>query len=135
VLKTGFSGLNVISRSGMPGAGSNLFMNGINSLNTNNQPLIVVDGVIFDNQTMFSLIGGNNTSALSDIDVKDIDNITVLKDGTSIYGSKGANGVILITTLRAKDAATRINFNSYMGINTQPSSTYPMMNAGATKTT
>jgi len=133
VLKTGFSGLNVISRSGMPGAGSNLFMNGINSLNTNNQPLIVVDGVIFDNQTMFSLIGGNNTSALSDIDVKDIDNITVLKDGTSIYGSKGANGVLLITTLRAKDAATRINFYSYMGINTQPSSTYPMMNGWSHK--
>jgi len=129
VLQGHINGLNTISRSGMPGAGANLFLNGINSLNANSQPLIVVDGVIFDNQNIYSLIGGNNVSALSDIDVKDIDNITVLKDGVSIYGSKAANGVIIINTLQAKDASTRINFHAYMGVNFEPGTKYPMMDS------
>ena len=129
VLQGHINGLNTISRSGMAGAGANLFINGISSLNANSQPLIVVDGIIFDNQNIYSLISGNNVSALSDIDVKDIDNITVLKDGASIYGSKAANGVIIINTIQAKDAATRINFHAYMGVNFEPHTQYPMMNA------
>ncbi|HRZ97525.1 MAG TPA: SusC/RagA family TonB-linked outer membrane protein [Paludibacter sp.] len=129
ILQGHINGINTVSRSGMPGAGANLFLNGLNSLNANSQPLIIVDGVIFDNQSIYSLIGGNNVSALSDIDVKDIDNITVLKDGASVYGSKAANGVIIINTLRAKDAATRINFHASMGVNFEPTTKYPMMNA------
>ena len=129
ILQSNVNGLNTISRSGMPGAGANLYLNGLNSLNANSQPLIIVDGIVFDNQNIYSIIGGNNVSALSDIDVKDIDNITVLKDGASVYGSKAANGVIIINTIRAKDAATRINFHAYMGVNLEPGTQYPMMNA------
>lgn len=134
ILQSGVNGVNTVSRSGMPGAGANLFLNGINSIHSTNQPLIVVDGLIYDNQPYFSLIGGNVSSALSDIAVHDIDNITVLKDGTSIYGSKGANGVILINTIQAREAATRIDFHAYSGVNFEPDTKYKMMDAWSYKT-
>ncbi len=134
VLQTNANGLNTISRNGAPGAGGNMFLNGFNSLNASTQPLIVVDGVIYDNQAIYSQITGNTISPLSDIDVKDIDNITVLKDGASIYGSKGANGAILINTIQAKGAATRINFYSYAGVNFEPSTKYKMMDAWSYRT-
>lgn len=123
------NGVNTVSRSGMPGSGANLFVNGFNSLNASSQPLIIVDGVIYENPSYYSLITGNDVSPLSDFDSKDIDKITVLKDGTSIYGSKGANGVIVINTLRAKSPATRINAYAYAGINMEPTSNYRMMDA------
>ncbi len=129
VLQNSVNGLNTVSRTGAPGAGANMYLNGFTSLNANTQPLIVVDGVPFENQSMGSLISGNTNTALSDIDVKDIDNITVMKDGSSIYGSKASNGVILINTLRAKGVATRINFFAYAGVNLEPTTNYKMMGA------
>ncbi|MBN2766490.1 MAG: SusC/RagA family TonB-linked outer membrane protein [Paludibacteraceae bacterium] len=133
ILQSGVNGLNTVSRSGMPGAGANLFLNGINSIHSNNQPLIVVDGLIYDNQPFASLIGGNSSSALSDIAVHDIDNITILKDGGSVYGSKGANGVILINTIQAREAATRIDFHAYSGVNFEPDTKYKMLDAWSYK--
>jgi len=127
VIQGNLSGVNTVSRSGAPGSGANMFINGFNSLNANTQPLIIVDGVQYENQTIYSLIGGNSFSTLSDIDVKDIENITVLKSGASIYGSKAANGVILINTRQAKDPATRINFYAYAGVNLEPNTKYKMM--------
>jgi len=129
VLQGNLNGINTVSRSGAPGSGANMFVNGFNSLNANTQPLIIVDGVQYENQTIYSLIGGNNISTLSDIDVKDIENVTVLKNGASIYGSKAANGVILINTIQAKDPATRINFYAYSGVNFEPNNKYKMMDA------
>jgi len=129
VLQSNFSGLNTVSRTGAPGAGANMFLHGFSSLNATCQPLIIVDGVQYENQSTYSLIGGNNISALSDIDVKDIDNISVLKNGASIYGSKAANGVIIINTIQAKDPSTRINFFAYTGVNLEPSTKYKMMDA------
>ena len=128
VLQGNVNGLNTVSRNGAPGAGGNMYLNGFNSLNASSQPLIILDGVPYENQTIYSLVSGNSVNALSDIDVKDIDNITVLKDGASIYGSKAANGVILINTLQAKGVATRINFYAYTGINFEPNTKYKMMN-------
>jgi len=104
------TGLNVIRRSGTPGIGATLFLRGINSLYATHQPLIIVDGVIFDNTDYGGLISGHYTDPLSTIDPKDIDNITVIKDGSSTYGTKGANGVIIVTTARAKELGTRIDF-------------------------
>jgi TonB-linked SusC/RagA family outer membrane protein len=134
VLQGSLNGLNTLSRSGAPGAGSNMFLNGFSSLNANSQPLIILDGVIYDNTPVYSLIGGNTNTPLGDLDIKDIGNITVLKDGGSIYGSKAANGVILINTLEAKDEATRINFYVYAGINFEPETKYKMMDANNYKT-
>jgi TonB-linked SusC/RagA family outer membrane protein len=133
VLQGSVNGLNTVSRTGAAGAGANMYLNGFNSLNANNQPLIIVNGIPYENQTTYSLITGNNVTPLSDIDVKDIENVTVLKSGASIYGSQGANGAIIINTLSAKDAATRINFHAYTGVNMETNTDYKMMDAGSYK--
>ncbi|MDD4970046.1 MAG: SusC/RagA family TonB-linked outer membrane protein [Paludibacter sp.] len=133
VLQGSVNGLNTVSRTGAPGAGANMYLNGFNSLNATNQPLIIVNGIPYENQTIYSLITGNNVTPLSDIDVKDIENVTVLKSGASIYGSKGANGAIVINTLTAKDASTRINFHAYTGVNMETNSDYKMLDAGGYK--
>lgn len=122
-------GANVrsVSRSGLAGMGSNIFIRGINSLNANAQPLYIVDGVIWDQfQDIPSIHGGHYSNPFDNIDVNDIASITVLKDGTSIYGSKAANGVILIQTQRAKSMVTAIDFNILTGISESPGA-LPMM--------
>lgn len=128
------AGLNVVRHSGTPGIGANMTLNGINSLYATNQPLVVVDGVIYDNSEYgHSLINGNMYNPLSDIDIKDIDNITVLKSGNSTYGTKGANGVILITTARAEQQATRIDFAAYNSFNFKPDN-MPVLDAAGYRT-
>ncbi|WP_222707234.1 SusC/RagA family TonB-linked outer membrane protein [Pontibacter qinzhouensis] len=123
------AGLNVVRRSGTPGMGANLFLRGFNSLYTTNQPLVIVDGMIFDmNDYGGSLISNHFTNPLANLDVKDIENMTVIKDATSTYGAKGANGAIIITTAYAKTMDTKIDFAAYSGVNMQPQS-LPLMNA------
>ncbi len=108
-------------RGGMPGQGANMLINGITSLNTTSQPLVVVDGVVWDMQYDRSTSHqGFFNNVLSIIDPEDIDNVRVLNTGTAIYGAKGANGVIEITTKRAKERATRINVRLYGGFETRP---------------
>lgn len=112
-----------VSRSGVPGLGSSLFIRGYHSLNRNSQPLFVVDGVIWNNfYDRMSLHEGYFANTLADIDMNDIGSITVIKDGTSIYGSKGSNGVIVIRTKRARDLPTRITLNALAGIVEKPNS-------------
>jgi len=124
------AGLNAVRRSGTPSIGADLFLRGFSSLYATNQPLYVVDGIIYDvNSYGTSLITGHATNPLADIDIKDIDNITVIKDGASIYGTRGANGVILITTGRAVDVATKIDFAAYGGFNSAVKQ-IPVMQAG-----
>ena len=116
-----------ISHSAFTGNGTSLFIRGLNSLNANAQPLYVVDGVIWN--TMYdvtSIHQGFFENPLTNIDINDIESITVLKDGTSLYGSKGSNGVILIKTKRGTDMATKINLNIITGITTTPSTTPAM---------
>ena len=123
------AGLNAIRRSGTPNSGANLFMRGISSLYATNQPLIVIDGIIFDATDYgSSIISNNYTNPLAYVDIKDIDNLTVIKDGSSTYGTKGANGVIIITTARAKELATRIDLAVYGGVNFAPKN-LPVLNA------
>ena len=113
--------VRAIHRSGLDGIGASLFIRGFNSLNATAQPLIIVDGVVWDNQVQgVSIHKGYFSNPLANINVTDIESITVLKDGNSIYGSKAANGVILINTARAKDMATRITANLSWGMNTKP---------------
>ena len=123
-------GVNTVMRSGAPGAGGNMFVRGFASIYATNQPMILIDGVPYENTAVApSLVSGNLITPLTGIDVKDIENITVLKDATSIYGSKGANGAILIETAKAAGQATRIDFHAYTGFNPAPNNLYPMMNA------
>ena len=128
------AGLHAIRRSGTPNIGANLFLRGVSSLYTSNQPLVIIDGVIFDIKDYGnSIISNNYTNPLGYIDVKDIDNITVIKDGSSTYGTKGGNGVIIITTAKAKELATKIDFAAYGGINFAPKN-LPLMNASEYRT-
>ncbi|MFY7838646.1 MAG: TonB-dependent receptor plug domain-containing protein, partial [Lacibacter sp.] len=123
------SGLNVIRRGGTPGIGANLFLRGYNSLYATNTPLVVVDGIVYDmNDYGNSIIANNYTNPLALIQIQDIDNYTVLKDASSLYGTKGANGAIIINTSRAKREATSIDFAVYTGFNQSPSQ-LPLMNA------
>jgi TonB-linked SusC/RagA family outer membrane protein len=128
------SGLNVTRNSGTPGAGSNLSLRGFSSLYGNNKPLIVVDGMIYDDEDYGSGIISNNVSSpFANIDVKDIEDVTVLKDGTSLYGSKGSNGVINITTNRPTEVTTKIDFAMYAGVNERPEN-YPLLDANGLRT-
>jgi TonB-linked SusC/RagA family outer membrane protein len=122
--------MRVITHSGTPGIGASLFIRGFNSLNAGSQPLIIVDGVIFDNQyDRTSVHEGFILNPLANISVDDIESITVIKDGTALYGSKGGNGVLQINTKRGKDPVTRITVSSLLAYNERPK-TIPLLDAG-----
>ncbi len=128
------AGLNSVRKSGAPGVGAYLALRGFNSLYASNKPLIVVDGMIYDDEDYGSgIIHDNSSSPLANIDVKDIENVTVLKDATSIYGTKGANGVIIINTTRPTELTTKIDFTMYGSVNQEPDQ-LPLMEAGAYRT-
>ena len=113
--------VRVLSRSGNPAQGANLFVGGFNSLNANAQPLIVLDGMVLDTQNGRQLMHtGYVNNVLSAISVNDIERVTVLKNATAIYGAKGANGVVIIETKRAKSMATRIDVDIYGQIELMP---------------
>ncbi len=119
--------VRAVTRSGVAGEGASLFIRGINSLNANAQPLFIVDGVVWNNQyDVVSIHDGFFSNTLDNLDVNDIESISLLKDGNSIYGSKAANGVILIKTKRAKSMVTKINLSILNGMVDQPQ-TLPMM--------
>lgn len=121
--------LRTITRSGTPAMGSAMFIGGLNSLNANAQPLIVVDGVFIDQQyNRDALHEGHYNNVLSSINVNDIEKVTVLKNATALYGTKGSNGVILIDTKRSTSMATRIEANVMAGIEMMPDRP-SMMNA------
>lgn len=95
-------------RSGQPGAdAAEFFIRGVNSLNGDNRPLIIVDDIEYD------------YTQLSQINANEIESISILKDAatTSIYGLKGANGVLVITTVRGRAGKPRINVSAEYGIN------------------
>ncbi|MGV3706274.1 MAG: SusC/RagA family TonB-linked outer membrane protein [Arcticibacter sp.] len=129
------AGLNAVRRSGTPGIGASLFLRGYTSLNSSNQPLIIVDGILYDNTDFgISLLSGHVENPIANLDLKDVDNITVIKDATaSSYGVKAANGVILITTSKSKSLATKIDFGAIGGFNTRPS-TIPVLSSGGFRT-
>lgn len=117
------AGLQVTRRSGTMNAGASLLLRGYTSLLATNQPLFVVDNVIYDNGVYGqSLINNYAENPLANIDVRDISNITVLKDASAaaLYGTKAANGVVIITTSRAKELGTKIDLAMNGGINLTP---------------
>ena len=113
-----------VMRSGLVGVGALMQIDGINSLNINTQPLVVLDGVILDmGYDEISMHDGYYNNLLANLAVEDIESVQVLKNGYGIYGAKGANGVILINTKRNKSMATRIDVNlvgTYQTLPTMP---------------
>ena len=113
-------GLTINSSSGQPGAALEIRVRGTGSMNATNEPLYVVDGVpVVSGDVALSPVRGDSKSfnIMSSINPSDIENITVLKDAAaaSLYGSRAANGVILITTKKGKAGKTRINFKANWG--------------------
>ena len=99
-----------VSRGGNVGLGNTLLMAGINSINSNAQPLVIVDDVIMDMEyNRSTLHDGYFNNMLANLNVNDIESVQVLKNGTALYGAKGANGVLLIKTKRNKSMATKID--------------------------
>ncbi|MBR6287224.1 MAG: TonB-dependent receptor [Bacteroidaceae bacterium] len=118
------AGLAVTASSGQPGADSHIRIRGGNSVNASNEPLYVVDGFIYfkdaaNNSTGLGAIDGS-LNPLATINPNDIESIEVLKDvsATAIYGSRGANGVILITTKKGKlsEGNAHISYNYSLGV-------------------
>ena len=98
-------GLDIQQSSGQAGSGININLRGNRSINADNSPLILVDGVEY--------------GSTIDINPSDIESMEVLKDAssTAIYGTKGANGVIIISTKRGKAGKTKVNLNAYVSVN------------------
>jgi len=111
------AGVEVQRTGTSPGAGSVIRIRGMRSILGSNDPLFVVDGIPFQ-------------GSLSDINPDDVASIDVLKDAsaTAIYGSRGANGVILVTTKRGRTGETRVYYNGYYGIS-NVANKYPVFNA------
>ena len=109
------------SRNGLPGQGAYLTIRGVNSLNANAQPLIVIDGNIIDPEyERTSLHEGFYNNLLSGLDPENVESIEVLKNGTALYGAKGGNGVIIIKTKRGHSMTTKINVRLYGGTELTP---------------
>ena len=120
------AGVNVVSSSGNVGASSRIVIRGNSSITGDNQPLFVVNGIPMDNSTRGNTdaqVGGVDFgNAIQDINPDDIESVSVLKgpNAAALYGSRGANGVIMITTKTGKNAAKGlgISYNSDIGFST-----------------
>jgi TonB-linked SusC/RagA family outer membrane protein len=120
------AGVQVLNNSGQPGGSATIRIRGNSSIRTGNQPLFVVDGVQLTNNSTKPGFGdgglGNSPSSnpLNYLNPADIENIQILKDASAvaIYGSRGANGVVLITTKKGQSGAPTIQFNTSVGAST-----------------
>ncbi|MDR1555788.1 MAG: TonB-dependent receptor [Tannerellaceae bacterium] len=121
VLSGAVAGLNVSQTSGQPGAVSNIRIRGGNSITGGNEPLYVIDGFIVYNDVTATQVGTRRSDAilnpLASINPADIESIDVLKDvsATAIYGTRGANGVIIITTKKGTKGVNNVNYQTSFG--------------------
>ncbi len=129
------AGVQVMQTSGAPGAEASIRIRGVSSITAANEPLYVIDGMLINSSSADVTAGGLVGSAprvgpLASINPNDIESIEILKDAsaTAIYGSRGANGVVLITTKHGKKGTGNINFDSYIGFQ-EPTKTIKMLNA------
>ncbi|WP_081852489.1 TonB-dependent receptor [Prevotella sp. 10(H)] len=118
------AGVQITPGSGQPGANTSVRIRGVNSISASSEPLYVIDGVPIDNTRTATSVSGDAAlsnmplNPLSMIAAADIESMTILKDAsaTAIYGSRGANGVIIITTKGGKDGVLSLNYSSTIGI-------------------
>ncbi|MBP9998694.1 MAG: SusC/RagA family TonB-linked outer membrane protein [Bacteroidales bacterium] len=112
-LEGAISGVQISSSSGSPGSGASIHVRGIGSISASQSPLIIVDGVPYE-------------GSLNSIPQQDIESITVLKDAAanSMYGARGSNGVIMITTKRGSAGKVHISFDAKVGVNSRAIPSY-----------
>ena len=110
------AGVQIQSNNGQPGESAKVRIRGVGSINAGTEPLYVVDGVPFDGD-------------LSSINSQDIESMTVLKDAasTALYGARGANGIIMITTKKGKQGKARVNFDAKWGVNSRAVKNYDVI--------
>ena len=124
ILQGRLSGVQATTNSGVPGSAMSINIRGIGSMSSSSQPLYVIDGIVMDNSSLDldavqrTNSGSSPLDPMRDISPEDISNIEVLKDAsaTAIYGSRGANGVILITTKKAEKGKTQAHFETSYGV-------------------
>ena len=114
------SGVVTTQSSSAPGSTASIRIRGGNSVNFGNDPLYVIDGFLVYNNNDYVNTGagsGSSVNALSTINPSDIESIDILKDAsaTAIYGSRGANGVVIVTTKKGKKGVNQVNYNGYFG--------------------
>lgn len=122
------AGVVITSANGEPGAGANITVRGASSFRSGTQPLYVIDGIPMDMQNTTpdgpsrGGIGTAATNPLNFLNQNDIESIDILKDASAaaIYGSRGANGVIIITTKKGKDGTSNVEYSTYMSISELP---------------
>jgi TonB-linked SusC/RagA family outer membrane protein len=117
------AGVRVVHVSGAPGSGALVNIRGISTLNAGSQPLYIVDGIPVKSYRINGALARNaDNNPLADINPDDIASITVLKDGhaTALYGMRGANGVIVITTYGGTSGKTYLDFSGYTGVMQAP---------------
>lgn len=125
------AGVQVIQGSGVAGSGAVIRIRGISSVSASADPLYVVDGIpITADQFINGNAGAQNTNPLASINPNDIESIEILKDASAagIYGSRGSNGVVLITTKRGKSGKPTFNFDTKIGFS-QPTAKAKMLNS------
>ena len=137
-LAGGVPGVSMSNASGAPGAVNNIRIRGMGSINAGNEPLFVIDGVPVQsgNLSGFNTPGATNsyndagTNVLATLNSNDIESMTVIKDAAaaSLYGSRAANGVIVITTKRGSQGKTKINFRSDWGFSNMAIDYRPQLN-------
>ncbi|HZG24275.1 MAG TPA: TonB-dependent receptor [Chitinophagaceae bacterium] len=118
------SGVQVVQSSAEPGGGISVNIRGAGSINADNSPLYVIDGLALDNSSVISGSGANfldsrtSRNPLNSINPADIQSIEILKDAsaTAIYGSRGANGVVIITTKGGARGGLRVSYDAYTGL-------------------
>jgi TonB-linked SusC/RagA family outer membrane protein len=115
-LEGAVAGVQTTSGSGQPGAGASIVIRGLGSISASRSPLIILDGVPYE-------------GSLNSISTYDIESCTILKDAAanSLYGARGSNGVIIVTTKRGKSGKTVVNFDARAGYNTRGISTYDVI--------
>lgn len=123
VLQGKAAGVSITQNSGTPGGQNTIKLRGGSSINAGNQPLIIIDGVPVITGSLGQIgYSGQEIDALSDLNPGDIESFTILKDAsaTAIYGARGSNGVILITTKKGNLQRTDVNFSTYYGLQSFP---------------
>lgn len=112
------AGVQIQSSNGQPGSSARVRIRGVGSINSGTSPLYVVDGVPFDGD-------------LSSINTQDIESLTVLKDAasTALYGARGANGIIMITTKKGKSGKAQVSFDAKIGANSRAVKNYDVMSS------
>ena len=123
------SGVRVASQTGNPGSAGTVQIRGIGSINGTTEPLYVVDGVPITAGNYG--VDGYSSNVLASINPEDIESVSVLKDAASasLYGSRAANGVVLITTKRGKQGKTQFTFKANTGFSRVATNSYELMNA------